>query len=154
MSLESRLATSSPEVCLLGRAVRRRRLGVLIGAVLFLFLGPFDRQVLHNDHVVFKAWRMYSGSATTECVADYFVRDRDGEREVDRLRVLYDVPHWSRATRRQRTLADADAVRAAGRQLCQALGTEHLVADARCASTRRWRRVESRSRNLCTEVRP
>lgn len=115
-----------------------------------MFLGPVDRQVLHSDHVWFKAWRMYSGVSTGNCVAGYFVREPDGTAlPIDRLEVLYHVSHWSQATTRQRTLGDEAAVREAGLRLCRALGERVVVADARCASRQGWEVVEDRRRNLC-----
>jgi hypothetical protein len=128
---------------------------VLLVGTLFFFLGPFDRQVLHNEHVVFKAWRMYSGFGTEGCVADFWLEGPDGSlTEIDRLYVLYQVRHWSRATPKQRTLRDHAAVGAAGMELCRALDASVVRADAKCASTRRWKVVEDRQRNLCLEAAP
>lgn len=126
------------------------RAAVLVFGCAWMLLGPFDRQVLGRDDRIFKAWRMYSGKAVGECVADWFVPDgAGGWTEVSRLEVMFDEPRWWRLAPPQRHLRSADAVKTAGWRMCNRLGVEDLRADARCSDTVGWRVVEDRGRNLC-----
>lgn len=129
---------------------RWSRLAIFAIFGVWMFAGPFDRQVLGYEHVIFKAWRMYSGFGITGCVADFWRRDGEGSlSEIDRLSVLYGARWWE-VPPPKRILRGHEAVSSAGKALCQELDAEIIVADAKCASTTRWKIVERRQNNLCT----
>ncbi len=123
-------------------------------AAAIMFGGPFDRQVLHSDHVFFKSWRPYGGTAYDVCVADFYVVAPDGSiEEVSRLRALHGVDHWWEAKFTDRHLRSPKAVHGAARALCGALRVEDVRVEGRCAAQEGWAEVDAGVRNHCRSAR-
>lgn len=127
--------------------MRLRRV-VLVGWALFVFGGPFLRQVVELEIPVLRRWRMYSGYASNQCVGQYYARI-DGELQpVDRLKVVrgvesgWDLPiHERRLERRY--------VEWTGREICRKGKFRDVRADVKCSSWERWEVVQSGDVNLC-----
>lgn len=122
------------------------RLRTIVGWAIVAYLvgGPFLVQVVGVQTFVVPRWRMYTGFGTDICVVSYTA---DGQ-PVDRAVALgYDDA--SDLPRKQRGLADFEAVHRQSRALCRRLGDVDLRVDARCATRGGWVHVARGGVNAC-----
>ena len=124
---------------------------VLLAGALFIFGGPFDRQVLGRRDRLLKDWRPYGNGRSDVCVAEFAVVGRDGERTpVSHIGTLHDGKTWWQVSLGDRSLRSVDEVRVAGRQMCRALRVRDLRTRTKCGSTREGYRYRERWKdNLC-----
>ena len=136
---------------LLSRSWRIRLRALLFsGLVLWIVGGPFANQVLGFNIPGVRRWLMFIGYGKDICDVRFFV---PGEEEpVDRLAILGFTERWD-VPRKDKMLADADAVHRQGRELCKALNVETLHVQGRCGVHRGWKPVGKppwpADKNLC-----
>lgn len=136
---------------LLSRSWRiRLRATLWLGLVFWIIGGPFANQVLGFDVPGVRRWLMFIGYGKEICDVRYMVPGQD--EPIDRLRTLGFPNAWD-VPRKNKMLADADAVARQGREICKTLNLETLHVQARCGVHRGWRPagkpIWKADKNLC-----
>lgn len=124
--------------------------------VLFIFLGPFYRQVLGGTSYVFRPWIMYTDRGVGVFVVDFREHRANGsEVKIDYMQTLGygDTPHAQRLKNSKnlwRITSWEHGVLRIGDQLCRALGEGR---DIRVYSQRAdkdgWKVHHAATENLC-----
>lgn len=121
--------------------------------MLFIFLGPFYRQVLGGTSYVFRPWIMFTDRGVGIFVVDFRERKADGsEVRIDYMQALGygDTPYRQRPKSLWRITNWEGGVLRIGHQLCRALGEGR---DIRVYSQRSdkdgWKVHHAATENLC-----
>jgi hypothetical protein len=121
--------------------------------MLFIFLGPFYRQVLGGTSYIFRPWIMFTNKGVGVYVVDFRERKANGsEVRIDYMQALGygDTPHRQRPKNLWRITSWEDGVLRVGDQLCRALGEERDIrVYARLAEKNGWKVHHAATENLC-----
>ena len=105
--------------------------------LLFMGFGPFYRQVLKGDAVLFREWIMFRGYGRQVCDVKFFF-DKDGVREqVPRLK-YFGFSSFLRAPKQIKRLENRTAVMRQGQVLCRQGAFDELLVNYRCGTPQGW----------------
>lgn len=108
--------------------------------MLYVFFGPFYKQVLRDESNLFRAWRMYHTRGIGICDAEFYIRHPDGRIEyIDYFKILgYDKLLGSHHHSR-RIMGETDVLRV-GQRIRQKMGAVvDLRVNARIGTRDGWK---------------
>jgi hypothetical protein len=115
----------------------------------YIVIGPFYRQVLDGESIVFRKWAMFSTFGMEVCDVRFTLITPTGERPVDRFNLL-GYNHRRDAPSSLRRIEGSEEVYEIGDRLCRALPANFdLRLYGRCGSREGWQWIEQGEANLC-----
>jgi len=132
------------------------RIIFFIFIVLFMFFGPFYRQLIGGDSEIFRRWRMFRSRGAMMCAVSYHQRFPNGEQEKLNRYPILGEDSWRTSKRKFKRITSKKKAIRMGKRVCKKLGDDadvrvRLKCTPKYGKNNNWVVILHEEENICNE---